>query len=467
MGTVYRARIVRTARPVAIKVLRADVVGVEQYESRFEAEALMTARIHHENVIELIEHGYLKDGRPYLVLELLTGRSLGEMLLTSEHFKWRRALAIIREAALGLEAVHAQEIVHRDLKPENIFLLPKRGGETVKIMDFGLAKSLGTHDEEMDLTQPGFAIGTPTYMAPERVTGDYDCRSDLYGLMVVAYQLLTGEPPFAGQGTEVLREHLSTQARALSETNGELEFPASVERLLAKALAKNVDARHQSASELVRDIDSVLRDETAILPSQVAPPKAAPKTTAKRAAQAPVRARPRSPLGTNKALMAGVVAVGAIALALIVSSAGSDSSQVAKARAAAGSAAPEPKATSEQAPAKSAAALEAEARDASELSKLDDMLKAAGYLIDAHDGDPLPGASACHRGRSSILQARACLFATESAAHEARSAAQAPHAATSVAIAKGRTLLWIVDESGRDLEGRNIQSLIEAFTIAE
>lgn len=476
MGTVYRARIVRNARPVAIKVLRKDVVGVEQYESRFEAEALMTARIKHPNVVELLEHGYLRDGRPYLVLELLTGRSLGDILQAGEPFKWPRALAIIRQAALGLGAAHAHEIVHRDLKPENIFLLPKQGGETVKIMDFGLAKSLGIDEEDMDLTRPGFAIGTPAYMAPERVTGNYDCRSDLYGLMVVAYHLMTGEPPFAGQGTEVLREHLSTAPRPMSETNRQLQFPASLEWLLAKALAKNVEDRHKDAAELIRDIDSVLEDANATLPSATPAPIRQTATL-----HVPRRNAPRAQLPTLSNQHLWMLTGAAALLFLIVvgwaSARGGEEEEVPTNSAAVLKAADAEAAESQEQQNNSATIDETFAMlDAAALAQIEGALATAGYVsqpLDTGDATGAPtvamvGARQCSFGKASGLLVTACVFADDEQALAGKSSAAASSTAeTSVIAGRGRALLQILDPDGVDPEGRNVQQLIESFTRSE
>jgi serine/threonine protein kinase len=267
MGCVYRAHTLGAPpRHVAIKMLRPQVADIESYGQRFAAEVKVTSSLVHPNIVGVDDHGTLADGRQYLVLELLVGQSLAEVMERCDYLKWDRALRIARECAMALDVVHSHSVVHRDLKPENIFLQPVKGREQVKLMDFGLAKQLReeNYDPElggMDLTEPGFAIGTPTYMAPERVTGDYDCRSDLYALCVVLYEMVAGKPPFAGDPEEVLRKHMVRDPLPVRQVNSRGRIPQQVEQLLQKGLAKNVDLRYQSARELVEELSLALAGE--------------------------------------------------------------------------------------------------------------------------------------------------------------------------------------------------------------
>jgi serine/threonine protein kinase len=457
MGAVYRARIVRNARPVAIKVLRAEIVGQSQFESRFEAEVLVTSRVHHDNIVEVLDHGYLDDGRLYLVLELLTGRSLGEVMQASDSIEWQRALRITREVALALGAVHAEGVVHRDIKPENIFLLPEKGGESVKLMDFGLAKTLVAEEEEdAELTQPGFAIGTPTYMAPERVTGDYDFRSDLYGLAVVAYHMFVGKPPFEGDPTDILKDHLTREPVPPSEANPKAGIPPTVESMLTRALAKDMDRRFQTADELVRAIDLVLVGED---DNTLFSPEAPEWSRWERLRHwlSPVldgSKQTRLIAGLSAALFLVVLS----SILILIFRGDSKNDPVA-------TAAPsvtETRASDEVSPhAVESAVVE-------RLASIEVALAAHGFV--ATEGTPrvLPGARLCDEGEADGLQVHACVFASAEGASGARSQVEPDEeVATSVIVANDDAILWIVDESAVDPEGRRIQQIVESFLSVE
>lgn len=462
MGAVYRARIVKNARPVAIKFLREEIVGVEQFESRFEAEVNVTAKVQHENIVKVYDHGHLSDGRRYLVLELLTGRSLGEIMHTSQHIEWRRALRITRDIARALEAVHEQEIVHRDIKPENIFLLPHKGGETAKLMDFGLAKTLVAPEYDQELTQPGFAIGTPTYMAPERVTGDYDCRSDLYGLAVVAYEMLVGKPPFDGEPTDILKDHLLKALPLPSEVRPEAGVPAAVERLLVKALAKKVEERFQSATELITSLDLLIvgdEDRTIFTPE-------APEWTRWEQVQHYFRSRVLPPLqkATTKQKMiavAGGLGLVVLTLGIIVGSSdkSSDPPDAIKA------ASPQSVAAASK-PAKPATNDRADRVHAVRLATIEQALAEKGFQ--GTESELLAGAKKCSKGPVDGLSMHICVYeSAEQASRGRQELADAEATHTSVAVTREFALVWIVDHADADPEGRKIQGLLEAFAAIE
>jgi hypothetical protein len=456
--------VVRNAQPVAIKVLKSEIVGQSRFEARFENEVLVTSRIQHPNVVEVLDHGYLDDGRLFLVLELLTGRSLGEVMLASDVIEWKRALRITREVALALGAVHSEGIVHRDVKPENIFLLPKVGSEMVKLMDFGLAKTLVVHDdddEEAEHTQPGFAIGTPTYMAPERVTGDYDYRSDLYGLAVVTYQMLVGRPPFEGEPTDILKAHLTKAPMPPSEANPGAGVPPSVEALLAKALAKDMNARYQTYLELIDAIDQILDSEY----DQTVFSDAAPELTMldrMREFLAPVLQ------GTKQtrqiaALVGALVVVGMISI-IVLASSGDAKEEAAASEALASGAATRVES------AKVAQQVDRSQEKASDpviarLAEIELSLAKMGFV--PNEGATitmLHGARLCDEGRVDALGLTVCIYDSAAEAQQARATVEASVSlATSVVIAKQDALVWIVDEAAADPEGRRIQRLIDAI----
>ncbi len=462
MGIVYRARVIRNARPVAIKILRPDILGEQRFEARFEAEVLVTAKIVHPNIVEVLDHGYLEDGRLFLVLELLAGMSLGEIMLAADALAWQRALRITREIALALGAVHSEGVVHRDIKPENIFLLPQVGGDGVKLMDFGLAKTLVTEgdvDPEAELTQPGFAIGTPTYMAPERVTGDYDYRSDLYALAIVAYQMLVGRPPFEGEPTEILKAHMLDIPVPPSQANPEAGVPPAVDAMLARALDKDMGARYQTYQDLVDAIDTILDREYD--PTVFA--ESAPAWTLGdriRNLLSPIL------LGSRQtkqfaAVGSGLFVVVMISIIILATSGGDEG----KSAATAGQSVETAKVNQQTSRNAATASAEVVAR----LAEIEVVLAEKGFVpSEASKITSLKGASVCDEGSALGLHLTACVYDSPANASEARDKVEkASSEATSVVIANGNSVLWIVDRNAADPEGLRIQKLIEAFVAIE
>jgi len=201
MGVVYRARDTRLGRPVAVKLLSDAIVKDHSGLERFRREAQAISALNHPNVCTLYDIGE-QEGRPYLVMELMEGRTLKERI-AAEPFSNGQLLAIMIPILEALEAALSVGIVHRDIKPANIFLC--RQGP-VKILDFGLAKSSGTEfaahaDIAKSLTAPGTTVGTISYMSPEQIRGgNVDARSDLFACGVVLYLMATRTLPFSGDG---------------------------------------------------------------------------------------------------------------------------------------------------------------------------------------------------------------------------------------------------------------------------
>ncbi|NIP94136.1 MAG: serine/threonine protein kinase, partial [Akkermansiaceae bacterium] len=203
MGEVYRATDTRLDREVAIKVLPRDFSSDRERLQRFEREARTLAALHHPNIMVVFDVGQ-HDGQPYFVCELLEGNSLREELANGA-LPARKATQFALQIARGLAAAHGKNVIHRDLKPENLFVT--RDG-TVKILDFGLAKTVEPPGADPDAptlaspagdgTEPGRVMGTPNYMAPEQVRGEVpDHRTDLFALGAVCYEMLGGTKPFA------------------------------------------------------------------------------------------------------------------------------------------------------------------------------------------------------------------------------------------------------------------------------
>jgi non-specific serine/threonine protein kinase len=255
MGEVYRARDTRLGREVAIKVLNAD--PDPDRLGRFEREARATALLAHPNILTIFDVG-VHEGCPFLVCELLDGRTLRDRL-AAEPMRAQEAIEIGLQLARGVAAAHALHVVHRDLKPENIFLT--RDG-SLKILDFGLAKlkpeSPGRPDADtVAASSPGLVIGTPGYMAPEQVRGGVvDERTDIFAVGTVLYEMLSGAHPFRRASPA------ETMAAILGESPPPMgaSVPPALERTLFRCLEKLPENRFASASELAAVLDSLRAD---------------------------------------------------------------------------------------------------------------------------------------------------------------------------------------------------------------
>ncbi|MCE9579633.1 MAG: protein kinase [Deltaproteobacteria bacterium] len=267
MGVVYRAEHVAIRRAVALKLLHPSLAGVPELRSRFEREALAIGRINHLNCVNVSDFGKLDDGSLFLVMEYLEGKGLGDVIEKEHHLRPRRVLRILRHVLAGLGHAHQAGIVHRDIKPDNVVLVPHDNSELAKILDWGIAKMIGgaVHEDDVKLTQAGVAFGTPIYMSPEQALGSpIDGRADLYGASVMAFEMLTGRPPFYSEDKlEVMSMHTTreppTMAEALeAEGYPGAAIPASVEALIRRGLAKRRDARFDNAEAYIAAIDEVL-----------------------------------------------------------------------------------------------------------------------------------------------------------------------------------------------------------------
>jgi serine/threonine protein kinase len=239
MGIVLRGLDVKLNRVVAIKVLAPHLANATA-RRRFLREAQAAAAVSHDHVVAI--HAVDEfNGLPYLVMEYVSGSSLQQKIESDGALPVAQILRISMQIASGLAAAHAQGLVHRDIKPANILL--ENGVERVKITDFGLARSV----DDVQITQAGAVYGTPQYMSPEQAQGErVDQRSDLFSLGSVMYATCTGRPPFRGEtGLAVLKRVCDDTPRPTREVN--LEIPETLVEIISKLLAKNPDARFQSA----------------------------------------------------------------------------------------------------------------------------------------------------------------------------------------------------------------------------
>jgi len=252
MADVRAATDHKLRREVAIKVLRAVTPG---QRARFLAEAEITARLEHPNVVPVQDLGEMPDGTPYLVMKQVRGRSLA--LLQSEgRLSLEATLGIFRKVCDALAFAHARGVLHRDLKPENVMV--GEFGE-VLLMDWGIAWSMEAAGPEAGTRRRGELAGTPAFMSPEQAAGapeGLDARSDIYGLGAVLYALLTGEAPLSGEPDRVLedvRRGAIRPPRALRP-----DLPAELERIVLRAMALRPEDRYPSVRALIEDIDAFL-----------------------------------------------------------------------------------------------------------------------------------------------------------------------------------------------------------------
>lgn len=254
-GHVYEGQNSRIRRRVAIKVLKAEYLQDEAMRERFEREARTATHIESAHVVQVYDAGVMPDGRPYIVMEFLTGEDLARRLRsTSEVVTPRVAVAICIQAAQGLADAHAAGILHRDVKPDNIFLVRnKHGHDVAKLLDFGISKLLDM--PAMNLTMTGGVLGSPVYMSPEQARGskDSDHRSDLFSLGVVLYECLTGRTPFVAETfNELLFKIALEDAPDVRIARPELD--EHIARIVNKALSRDVVKRYQNADELRADL---------------------------------------------------------------------------------------------------------------------------------------------------------------------------------------------------------------------
>src|SRR4051812_9421217 len=270
MGEVYKAKHRMLARPVAIKLIRAETLGAADEETarlaitRFRREAEAAASLRSEHTVELYDFGVTADDTLYLVMEYLDGMDLETLVREKGALSPGRVSYILRQVCDSLDEAHSYGLVHRDIKPANIHVgRVGKKHDFVKVMDFGLVKAISdTSPEDVLATIPGqMALGTPAYMSPEMALGEpVDGRSDIYSLGCVAYFLLTGELVFDGEKTvNLIAQHLQAEPLPLSQRTAQ-SIPPGLERLILKCLSKDPNKRPQSASEMSQALSWVPTD---------------------------------------------------------------------------------------------------------------------------------------------------------------------------------------------------------------
>jgi len=269
MGDVYAGRHPVIGKRVAIKVLRREVARRPDAAERFLREARAVNQVDHPNVVDVFALGRLADGRLYLVMDLLDGESLRERLRGGP-LAPALAFDVLRQLAGALDAAHARGVIHRDLKPDNVVLTGPADRPTAHVLDFGIAKLLADAGGEAvaTLTGQGAWMGTPAYMAPEQWTADgATAASDRYALGVLAYELITGKPPFHAPSLPAMMEQHFRAAVPSVATAAGLALPAGLDAVFARALAKEPEARPATAQALVDALDAALAGRAPLRPA--------------------------------------------------------------------------------------------------------------------------------------------------------------------------------------------------------
>lgn len=251
-ATVYKAEQKGLRRSVAIKILHAEFVDKPDKIRRFQHEAESISTLVHPNVAAVYDYGVLPEGQPYLAMELAPGTTLSSVLSECKRFDSERALRIFLQACDGIAAAHAMGLIHRDIKPSNILLdKAEDGTETVKILDFGLAKVVSDEGGSREhLTMTGEVLGTPAYMSPEQCTGGpIDFRTDIYSFGCVMYEVLSGRLPIEGDNSyEMMNKHINEAPVSLSKSGAAV--PPRMVKIVAKALEKDPADRFEDFDDL-------------------------------------------------------------------------------------------------------------------------------------------------------------------------------------------------------------------------
>lgn len=270
MGAVYKGRHVTFNELCAIKVVNDSIAGDKNFLQRFQTEAVVTRKLRHPNAVRVDDFDYTDDGRPFIVMELVEGRNVGEILQSEGPLPVPRAIRIATEAARALGAAHKLGFVHRDIKPGNIVLTTnEQGQEVAKVLDFGIAKlrqAAGDAQSGVTMTMTGMVVGTPLYMSPEqfmgkKAAGEIDGRTDLYSLGVVLYQMVTARLPFEGDTLySIMVQHIEGNVRPPDELAPELNIPPALSKVVLKAIEKSRELRFQTAEEFVAALEQLTND---------------------------------------------------------------------------------------------------------------------------------------------------------------------------------------------------------------
>ena len=260
MGTVYKALQTDIDRPVALKTLHLSRIMDSHTIQRFRSEAQAVSRVRHQNTVTLYDFGVSEQGVPFLVMEMLDGRSFRDVLKESGFLKIGRINMIFQQVCSALANAHESGIVHKDLKPENIMLSNRSGqAEFVHVLDFGIAGLMEGGQQQSEI------VGSPPYMSPEQCSAQavIDHRSDIYSLGVCLFEAACGKFPYqARTAMEMLDCHVSGKPLVLKEMGTRFSTYESFSQVVSKAMDKRPDKRHQSVQELAADLEDAVKKDS-------------------------------------------------------------------------------------------------------------------------------------------------------------------------------------------------------------
>ena len=308
MGRVYLAEHIRMGRKSAVKVMSPNLALSADAISRFNREAANASRINHPNVAQIYDFGETADGLLYLAMEFVEGETLRSVIEREGALTAPRAARITKQTADALGAAHHLGMVHRDLKPDNVMLARHHdGSEWVKVVDFGIAKTVqgsGESGGSQTVTTAGVSLGTPEYMSPEQLAGErLDNRTDLYSLGLVLFNMLTADLPYPRvTSRETLVRRLTSKARTLSDVAPEGDWPPALQAALDKALAPEPADRYLTVADFGRDVLAAT--------SEMIDPDRTVRLTPIRAPRLVPRTRPLEPRESPRARRGVFIAAG-------------------------------------------------------------------------------------------------------------------------------------------------------------
>lgn len=264
MATVFKVRDAGQ-REMAMKVMNTDVASNKVALKRFVKEVSIVSNLTHPNIAQVYGCFTPDDGNPYMIMEYVDGVTLAEIIKHEHHINEPRTIDICMQVCEALQHAHAKQIIHRDLKPSNILVCEnKDGSDSVKLVDFGIAKAAPAHGGITELTQKGEVFGSPFCMSPEQCQGiETDCRSDIYSLGCVMFEALTGETLFKGDNSiQILLHHVNTPVKAAMEKLKSKGVSDQLRVVIGKMLAKKPSSRYQSVAEVLSELKRVYQHKT-------------------------------------------------------------------------------------------------------------------------------------------------------------------------------------------------------------